>query len=356
VLPYYSPAIAGFVWSGGTLTYLPPWYYMYPDENFSTARAINDGGIAIGRWAGGTPSSPSSYVPCFWYPDYFDGYSVYMNTLPGIPGGTATLSDAAEDINNPGIIVGEVGAPGGSLHAVAWQPSGYGYYPPSSIHDLSSIAGTGGSSLAAAVNDGGVVVGKSQYQSGSGYHAFRSSASSGFPNPLTLADDMGTATLKDTDSSEARDVNNLNELVGVSWSVTAQTHAMYKASTSGKNQGWHDLGVLGQGTPDAGDYSRANGINNKGLIVGQSTVYVQVAPWARVLLPRAFIFSNEGNPESQFLINLTDQTDVDVGGQMYPAASQGWAVINAERINENNWIVGTATYNGQTRAVLLIPQ
>lgn len=47
---------------------------------------------------------------------------------------------------------------------------------------------------------------------------------------------------------------------------------------------------------------------------------------------------------------------VFTGGQWYTAASQGWTIINAERINDNNWIVGTAQNYGITYAVLLTPR
>jgi hypothetical protein len=56
------------------------------------------------------------------------------------------------------------------------------------------------------------------------------------------------------------------------------------------------------------------------------------------------------------LINLTDQSYILSGGTWYTAASQGWAIINAERINDSNWIVGTATQNGTFRAVVLSPR
>ena len=50
------------------------------------------------------------------------------------------------------------------------------------------------------------------------------------------------------------------------------------------------------------------------------------------------------------MINLNDanQTYVFQNGQWLSAASQGWVIINAERINKNNWIVGTAVNGGAT--------
>jgi probable HAF family extracellular repeat protein len=353
---YYYPATAGFYWDNGYFTYLPPWYYMYPDQNYSFARAINNGGLVVGYWASGTPDNPGGKTPVFWYPEYFDGESVYLTSLPYLPGGQPTLNDGAEDISNAGIIVGQSGTSGGKVHAVAWRPGGYGYYPSTLLTNLGDVGGGSKNSFAAAVNELGEVVGRSEHTNGTSYHAFRATAISGVPKVLTTAGDMGTATGNDAHNSEARDINDLGELVGNSWTTNNQYHAMYKVRQSGKNQGWWDLGVLAQGTADAGDWSRANGINNQGIIVGQSTVQVWLAPWAHVMVQRGFVAANAGNAGSQPLINLTDQSYILSGGTWYTAASQGWAIINAERINDSNWIVGTATVNGTFRAVVLSPR
>src|SRR5262249_39251549 len=104
VVGFYYVSTAGFLWGGGSVNYLPPWYWMYPDQNFAGSRAINNGGLAVGRWAGGTPDTPSSSTPCFWNPDDYDGSYISLTTLPSA-GGTPTTQDTAEDINNGGTIV-----------------------------------------------------------------------------------------------------------------------------------------------------------------------------------------------------------------------------------------------------------
>jgi hypothetical protein len=56
------------------------------------------------------------------------------------------------------------------------------------------------------------------------------------------------------------------------------------------------------------------------------------------------------------MLNLTDLAYVFQNNQWYTAASQGWAIINAERINDSNWIVATAVNGSSQYAVLLTPR
>jgi len=76
------------------------------------------------------------------------------------------------------------------------------------------------------------------------------------------------------------------------------------------------------------------------------------------MISKAFIVSNQGNAGSQLLLDLTDLTDVFQNGTWYSAASQGWTLVNAERINDSNWIVATGVLSGAsgTYAVLLTPR
>ena len=161
---------------------------------------------------------------------------------------------------------------------------------------------------------------------------------------------MGTATFVDAHTSEGFDINAFTELVGASQSPAGQYRAMYKGPFTGKNQGWADLGVLGTGA-SAGNWSAAYAINDQGLIVGQSTIKV-----GSVYPTRAFVLSNAGNPGSQAMLELTGQAWVFQNQQWYTAASQGWTLISAERINGNNWIVGWGYKSGQYRAFMLSPR
>jgi len=74
------------------------------------------------------------------------------------------------------------------------------------------------------------------------------------------------------------------------------------------------------------------------------------------MVDRAFVLSNVGNPGSQPMLNLTDQSSVFVGGNWVPAAQRGWILITAERINPAGWIVGYGTLYGQTRGFVLAPR
>jgi hypothetical protein len=158
----------------------------------------------------------------------------------------------------------------------------------------------------------------------------------------------GTATFVDAHTSEASDLNSFTELVGASQSPAGQYRAMYKAPFTGKHQGWSDLGVLGTGA-SAGNSSVAYGINDQGLIVGQSTT-------SGAYQMRAFVVGNAGNPGSQPMLELTGQAWVFLAGNWYTAASTGWTLMSAERINGNNWIVGWGYKGGQYRAFMLSPR
>jgi hypothetical protein len=104
------------------------------------------------------------------------------------------------------------------------------------------------------------------------------------------------------------------------------------------------LGVLG-----TGNWSAAYGINDQGLIVGQSTT-------SGAYQMRAFVVGNAGNPGSQPMLELTGQAWVFLAGNWYTAASTGWTLMSAERINGNNWIVGWGYKGGQYRAFMLSPR
>ena len=64
------------------------------------------------------------------------------------------------------------------------------------------------------------------------------------------------------------------------------------------------------------------------------------------------------------MIDLNDMIDannawvsVDVGGTLFSAASQGWVIRTAEKVNDGNWIVGYGTKTGSgVRAFVLAPR
>ncbi|HKS36157.1 MAG TPA: hypothetical protein VJW76_03135, partial [Verrucomicrobiae bacterium] len=152
-------------------------------------------------------------------------------------------------------------------------------------------------------------------------------------------------------TSEGNDMNDLGEIVGASDCPCGQYRAIYKAPVSGRNVGFFDLGVLGAGTLDAGDRSIALAVSAKGLIVGQSKLKVGGS-----MVWRAFVVSNQGNPGSQPMLNLAEQTWVWTGTQWQRADVNGWVLTSAERVNREGWIVGYGVKNSQTRAFVLSPR
>ena len=109
--------------------------------------------------------------------------------------------------------------------------------------------------------------------------------------------------------------------------------------------------MLGAGTANAGNRSVAFAISAKGLIVGQSKLKV-----GQSMVDRAFVVSNQGNPGSQPMLNLTEQSWVWTGSAWQRADANGWVLTSAERVNREGWIVGYGTKSGQTRAFILSPR
>lgn len=160
-----------------------------------------------------------------------------------------------------------------------------------------------------------------------------------------------TSTGMTSHTSEFNDVNAYQEIVGRGNAPSGQMRALYKAPYSTKDQGYYDLGVLGAGTANAGTESVAKAISANGVIVGQSKLKVGTSQvW------RAFVASNAGNPGSQPLVNLNDNTSMFVNGQWVLATTQGWTLLSAERVNRAGWIIGYGTKGGVTRAFVLSPR
>ncbi|MEW6158820.1 MAG: DUF3466 family protein [Verrucomicrobiota bacterium] len=165
------------------------------------------------------------------------------------------------------------------------------------------------------------------------YRAFRNQ---GGAVPIEQTDDLGNLCgfACFNHGSEARDINDLDEIVGSAQQhTTAQWHAFFKLATAPAYQ-MMDLGVLA-----GGNKSIALGINNKGHVVGNSRTTGTGGE-------RAFICYNNFNGTSSVMVNLNNVLD---------ASGAGWVLQSAEAINDQNWIVGYGTKNGQTRAFRLTP-
>ncbi|MGH9921008.1 MAG: hypothetical protein ACRD6W_19335 [Nitrososphaerales archaeon] len=170
------------------------------------------------------------------------GGLVDLGTLPGGSESRATR------VNNRGQIVGwadttnvQPGADSGIRHAFSWTPTG-------GMVDLGTFGGS--ASTAAAVSDGGQVVGYSDLASGA-WHAFLWTQAAGMRDLGTLGGSTSTAHA----------INDDGQIVGQS--TTAQngpTHA-FSWTLSG---GMVDLGTIG------GAISVARGVSNNGEVVGYS--------------------------------------------------------------------------------------
>ena len=164
--------------------------------------------------------------------------------------------------------------------------------------------------VARAINDRGQIVGSS------GLHAF-------FYDKGSMTD-LGTFG---GTSSGAAAINNRGQAVG-SANLPGDTSTHAFLYSGGKLT---DLGVLG-----AGIVSQAEGINDRGQIVGESTTSCYRCEGNEL---RAFLF------DGRTMIDLND---------LLPAGS-GWQLSFAFGINNKGEIVGQGAHNGQSHAFLMSP-
>ena len=298
------------------------------------------------------------------------------------------ISSHARDVNDSGQVVGYSDTPSGDQHAFL--------YSDGQMKDLGPLGPSGG---AYSINDSGQVVGRSEISGTSSYRPFLYSDGQ--------MQDLGT--LPGYVSSEADDVNNSGQVVGLSSNTFADTRAflysggqMQNLGTLGSYRsaatGINDSGVVvgysdtpsgdrhaflysgGQmqdlGTLPGSNFSEASDINGAGQIVGTSSNTFAER--------RAFLYSGGqmqdlgtlpgGNQSRANDVNDSGQVVGESwisgfhyyqpflysGGQMkdlstlIPAGS-GWRLLDAVAINTTGQIVGTGVLNGQVRAFLATP-
>ena len=196
---------------------------------------------------------------------------------------------------------------------------------------MGSIIGTGGIiytptyvelplAYPRAVNNNGTIVGTFATENG-GRACIIDATGNG--NHINL----GTLGFPDDDYSNAYDINNLGQIVGISKTVPANSQAtLFDPNGSGNN--------IGLGGVAGGIQSEASAINDSGQIIGIANVGGENL---------AAIFDITGGGDNYDLNDLIDP-------------SSGWVLRRAADINNDGWIVGDGSFGGDyTRAFLLIP-
>ncbi len=259
------------------------------------AQSINNSGQSVG-------TAYSVYGACL-----FDSQNSGNNKNLGTLGGTYS---SAYSINNNGQVVGVADNVFGYDHACLFDKTG-----GKANKDLGTLGGN--YSWAVSINNNGQIAGFARNSSNNN-HATLFDPTGGKANT-----DLGTLG-GDHSSSSASCINDSSQIVGAATVGTRYRATLFDSTGGGANK---ELGTLG------GYGSWAYSINNNGQIVG----------WAE-------------NGSGQTLACLFDATgngnNIDLNTLIDP--SSGWTLQYAYDINNNGWIVGQGTFNGQDRAFLLV--
>jgi probable HAF family extracellular repeat protein len=267
------------------------------DNLICQVNAINSAGVAVGLAGNGTATHAFSYTLSGGFTD-----------LGALAGGT-TVSRAYA-INDSGVIAGTSQFSGGGNND--YHVFRYAGGTMTELGTLISGSGAGVTAHATGINASGQIVGYSNYSGGTAtqYHAFLCTG--------TTFQDLGTLGGA---SSWAKDVNDSGTVVGYAADSAGASHAYYWTSAGGMV----DLGFL-----SGGSASRAHGITNSGIIVGDSTVGGT---------NRAMVWTATGG-----LVDLYN---------LLPSGS-GWDSLTAAYgISENGWVTGTGVYGGVQEAFRL---
>jgi len=260
--------------------------------------AINASGQVAGSSFDGSNFQPFRTAP---------GGSVNLAASLGTLGG---VDGYAYGINASGQTVG-YSFNGTNNHAFLSSANGGSV----TLTDLGTLGGD--TSFANGINTSGQVTGYADDGLGN-VHAFRTQPNSA----ITPADDLGSLG----GDSFGYAINDSGQVVGYSFTGTGDQHA-FLSSANGGSLTLTDLGALG------GFSSSAYALNNQGAVVGTA----QTASGAS----DAFLYEN-----TQMF---------DLNSLISSAAHSQWELTTANGINNNGWIVGTGTINGQQHAFLLRP-
>lgn len=292
-----SPPSGAFLYSGGSTIALPA---------FQEANGINIRRNVVGRALFGGESHGALYS---------GGTTIDLGVLPG------GQSSAASAINVRNQVVGQSASSAGIRPALFSNGSVVELPAPVSSQSVASANASG-------INDNSQIAGVVTL-SGSASVARGYLLAGGVPVDLGS---LAWGSLFSQGVTIPAAVNNVGDIVGssVQWNGTAaaQDHAFLF------RQGrLIDLGTLGFDSA-GNNTSTANGINNAGQIVGQTTV-------SGTSVPHAFVYANGV------------MTDLNALGSV----PSGWTLTNAAAINDSGYIAATMS-NSQTfasHACLLVP-
>jgi probable HAF family extracellular repeat protein len=289
-----SPRLNAFLWQRGSMSNLG---VLPGSNNFSRGYGINNKGVVVGESDNNRPRAFR----------YHNGVMTDLGTL----GGTSAV---AHDINDAGEIVGA------SSNGLASRPF---IYRGGVLHDLGTLSGSLNSpGRGWAINQRGDVVGVSRYDDVN----FRSHATLWRGGVPGSAEDLG-ALGDPAHFSQAFGVNNRLQIVGESvYGRTPGGSSLYQAFLweNGVMIGLDSLGFR---------HSRANDINDSGLIVGHVSGFYNFP-------------TIDGLAVAWYNGTATDLN------RLIPADS-GWRLRTAEAVNRWGDIVGFGTFQGQTRAYML---
>ncbi|MGW5412851.1 hypothetical protein [Actinomadura geliboluensis] len=298
-VPGYASSVANDVNAGGVVVGSADKAVVWQDGEIgrlpmNTAQGVNDAGRIVGSAYTGASNEPAHAVV------YRDGELVDLGAPYGAANGSTALA-----INESDTVAGAFRESGQPTRAAVWDADG-------TMHRLPGLGGVsyGTESQAAAINEGGQVVGTAVTKSGANRAVIWENGT---------VRDLGTLG-GGYPGTRALGVNDQGTVVGDSQKLTGYMHAV--SWSDGKIT---DLGTLG------GPASFAGGINNRGQIVGISDTDSSGGAGRR-----AFIWENG---------KMTDLNKVTVN------LPKGTVLYNAAAINDDGIIVGTAS----PRAFMLVP-
>ena len=316
--------------------------------NTSFARSVNDFGQVTGNAQADT-SSPSPRLNAFLWSA--PGPMQNLGVLPG-----SNNFSRGYDINNSGVIVGE--SDNNTSRAFRWDPV-------NGMVGLIRLAGDNDRGVAHGINDSGTIVGIS------------SNGTTSRPTMWVndIAQDLGSIDGSTSSFGRAWSINNQGQAVG--FSSTGISGVSSKATL------WDQGTVVNLGSWETNSFSEAFAINNSGTIVGAA---VNGTTGSGTSIRRATMWElNGGTPIMTDLgslgLTFSEAKDVNDAGQVVGFATNisgfpqraflwengtmidlndlidtnsGWVLTTAESINSRGDIAGWGTFNGQTRAYLLV--